>query len=131
MKDRPHARVAPGVALDILTPILLLTTALGIHPAMAEAQADSGGAALPTAERFTVTPATSEIEVDGRLDEAAWAGAAAMPLPYEWMPGDNIPAVVETEVLVTFDQVNLYVGFRASEPRPQGQSVRAPAPGGA
>jgi hypothetical protein len=119
MTDRAEGHVAPRIPLRLLTSILLLATLFGLHPAAAEAQADAQGEAIPPAERFSITRATSEIEVDGSLDEAAWASAEAMPLPYEWMPGDNVPAVVETEVLVTFDQENLYVGFRASDPRPQ------------
>ena len=41
-----------------------------------------------------------------------------MPLPIEWMPGDNVPPPVETECLVTYDAKNLYVAFRAHDPRP-------------
>ncbi|HWM91851.1 MAG TPA: DUF5916 domain-containing protein [Thermoanaerobaculia bacterium] len=56
--------------------------------------------------------------MDGVLDEAAWADATLVPLTYEWSPGDNVPAPVETECLVTFDNDNLYVGFRAHDPQP-------------
>jgi len=34
--------------------------------------------------RFQVTQAPSKIEVDGVLDEEAWAAAPAIPLPFEW-----------------------------------------------
>ena len=57
--------------------------------------------------------------MDGELDEAAWAAATVMPLPYEWAPTDNAPPPVETECLVTFDDDNLYVGFRAHDPQPR------------
>jgi hypothetical protein len=56
--------------------------------------------------------------VDGVLDEAAWADATVVPLTYEWSPGDNAPAPVATECLVTFDHDNLYVAFRAHDPDP-------------
>ena len=36
-----------------------------------------------------VDRAASEIKIDGRLDEAAWADALKIPLLYEWSPGDN------------------------------------------
>lgn len=72
----------------------------------------------PTRERqtFAVTRATSAIAVDGVLDEPAWASATAIPLTYEWQPGDNVPAAIETVSYVTFDADYLYVAFRASDP---------------
>ena len=41
-----------------------------------------------------------------------------VPIPYEWFPGDNTPAPVATECLITFDGDKLYVGFRAHDPEP-------------
>jgi hypothetical protein len=71
----------------------------------------------------TVRPATGPIEVDGLLDEPAWAAAAVVPLTHEWLPGDNTPPPVATEVLVTFDDARLYVAFRANDPHPE--AIRA------
>ncbi len=68
---------------------------------------------------FQVTPAASEVRVDGALDEPAWATATVVDLPYEWFPGDNITPPVHTEALVTFDSHHLYVGFRVHDPRPR------------
>jgi hypothetical protein len=73
--------------------------------------------------RFEIRRATSPIEVDGLLDEPAWAEAGLVPLPYEWFPGDNVPPPVATECLVTFDAEYLYVGFRAHDPEPE--AIRA------
>ena len=70
-----------------------------------------------------VLPATGPIEIDGVLDEPAWAGAAVVPLTYEWLPGDNAAPPVATEALVTFDHDRLYVAFRAHDPRPE--AIRA------
>ncbi len=39
-----------------------------------------------------------------------------MTLDYEVQPGENTPALAETEVLVYYDQSRLYVGFRARKP---------------
>ena len=69
--------------------------------------------------RFQVTKAASKIVVDGVLDEDAWAAAPVIPLPFEWQPGDNIPAPVKTECLVTYDVHNLYIGFRCFDPEPK------------
>jgi hypothetical protein len=65
-----------------------------------------------------VARAAGPIVVDGRLDETAWEAAAAVAVPFEWFPGDNTAAPVETHVRVAFDDERLYVGFRARDPRP-------------
>ncbi|MBM3306561.1 MAG: carbohydrate binding family 9 domain-containing protein, partial [Candidatus Aminicenantes bacterium] len=71
------------------------------------------------AARFDVARAVSRIKVDGVLDEEPWGSAAVIPLLYEWTPGDNTPAPVKTECLVTYDVHNLYVGFRCFDPEPR------------
>jgi hypothetical protein len=70
------------------------------------------------AAHYTISAATSEIKVDGVLDEQAWEDATVIKLPYEWLPGDNIPAPVDTDCLVTFDKKYFYVGFRCYDPEP-------------
>ncbi len=70
------------------------------------------------AQNYVVTAATSEIKVDGILDEKAWQDAVLIPVPYEWLPGDNVPAPVNTDCLVTFDANNFYVGLRCYDPEP-------------
>lgn len=72
----------------------------------------------PAARSFEIRPARGPIEVDGVLDEAAWADALAFDLPYEWTPGDNVDPPVSTEVLATYDNDRLYVGWRCHDPRP-------------
>ena len=72
----------------------------------------------PKARIYTVTAATSAIKIDGNLDEKAWEDAVVIPIPYEWLPGDNIPAPVDTDCLVTFDANNFYVGLRCYDPDP-------------
>jgi hypothetical protein len=67
---------------------------------------------------FAITRAASPVKVDGVLDEDAWKTATVVPLPYEWAPGENVPPPVETQCLVTFDAKNLYIAFRAFDPKP-------------
>lgn len=69
--------------------------------------------------RLTITRATSVIEVDGHLEEAAWADALRIPISYEHFPGENVEPPVATDCLLTFDGRNLYVAFRAHDPRPE------------
>ncbi len=71
------------------------------------------------AARYDIVRTSAPIKIDGVLDEEAWAAAPKIPVPFEWQPGDNVPAPVATEVLVTFDLHNLYVGFRCFDPEPK------------
>jgi hypothetical protein len=69
---------------------------------------------VPVEVRSTSSP----IRIDARLDEAAWTEATPIPVAYEWYPADNTAAPVATEALVTYDDRNLYVAFRAPDPKP-------------
>ena len=117
-RRRRTARLAAPLALGLL--------AAGL-PAFAQ-QPPQQPAAPPVATEpdprstlrtFAIDRATSPIKVDAVLDEPAWADATVVDIMYEWFPGDNIPPPVATDCLVTFDDDNLYVGFRAQDPRPQ------------
>ena len=68
---------------------------------------------------YELTPATSEVKVDGILDEQAWQDAAVLPVNFEWFPGNNTEPPVKTEALVTFGERALYVAFRAYDPNPK------------
>ncbi|MCF8381747.1 MAG: carbohydrate binding family 9 domain-containing protein [Bacteroidales bacterium] len=74
-------------------------------------------------DNYSVEKSNSPIRVDGALNEAAWSDATLMKLKYEYLPGDNIPAQVETDFLITFDEKNLYMAFRCYDPDPS--KVRA------
>lgn len=65
-----------------------------------------------------VPRASSEIDVDGSLDEAAWESALELELNYEVDPGENVPPPVRTVCLVAYDDQNVYFGFRAYDPEP-------------
>jgi hypothetical protein len=103
----------------ILIALTLLATAAGPGGA---AQEPSAGPVpeWPPREEVRVRPASSPIEVDGVLDEPAWAEAAVVAITHEWLPRDNAPPPVETDCLVTFDDSRLYVAFRALDPEPSG-----------
>ncbi|MEL7059907.1 MAG: DUF5916 domain-containing protein [Acidobacteriota bacterium] len=58
------------------------------------------------------------IDVDGNLDEPAWRDALAVRLDLEFQPGDGVTPPVETEALLAFDDVSLYVAFRCADPQP-------------
>ena len=67
---------------------------------------------------YAVSHATSQIKLDGVVNEKAWSDAVVIRLPYEWNPGDNIPAPVDTDCMVTFDANNLFIAFRCFDPEP-------------
>jgi len=102
----------PTTSRTVLTAIASLALLGGLQAA----PAPSGQA---PARPQNVVRASVPIRIDGVLDEEAWAAAPKIPVPYEWQPGDNVPAPVDTEVLVTYDLHNLYVGFRCFDPEPK------------
>ncbi len=64
----------------------------------------------PTLE---ISKTRSEIQVDGDLDDPGWQEAASTDLFLEFQPGENVPPPVDTRVMVTYDDENLYVAFLA------------------
>ncbi len=68
---------------------------------------------------FRIARTTSPIHVDGKPDETAWQSALLVEIPYEVMPGENIPAPVPTECRLAYDDDNLYALFRCTDPRPE------------
>jgi hypothetical protein len=77
----------------------------------------------PERRNYQVSRATSAIKVDGVLDEQAWRDALSISLDIEYLPADNQPAPVDTDVLLTYDNNNLYVAFKAFDPDPS--AIRA------
>ena len=74
--------------------------------------------------RHPVRRATSDITVDGRVIETAWADALTLELRYEVQPGENIKPPVRTEMFLTFDDTRLFVAFKCYDPDPSQIRVR-------
>jgi hypothetical protein len=74
-------------------------------------------------EAYRMAPG-ERIDVDGRLDEPAWASAAAFDRFWAVSPQDGEPAPVKTEVRFAYDRGALYVAVRAWDPDPS--RLRAP-----
>ncbi len=105
--------------LLIFPALVLFLVLLSAAPLAAQEQPAPAKKEYPPAKNAVVTPASSHIKVDGRLEEEAWKNAAMLEIPYEWTPGDNVPAPVKTEVLIAYDRAKLYIGFRCHDPEPQ------------
>ena len=77
----------------------------------------------PDHPSYIVKKSSNLVKIDGILEETAWIDATVMKIPFEYLPGDNIPAPVDTDFLITFDENNLYMAFRCYDPDPS--QVRA------
>lgn len=87
----------------------------------ASASADDGrrdGTDGDRAAPYMVPKAEVSIRVDGVLDDEAWNGALVLDLKLETSPGENTPAPVETKAYVTYDDRNLFIGFKCYDPDP-------------
>jgi hypothetical protein len=79
-----------------------------------EASETEGGEKVP----HRIPRVNSEVRTDGVLDEPCWEEALVLPLEYEVRPGENVPPPVRTDVLLAYDESELYVAFRAYDPAP-------------
>jgi hypothetical protein len=62
--------------------------------------------------RLEIGKAIGEIKIDGKLDDSGWLGAKRIDQFVERSPGENLTPDVKTEVAITYDENNLYVGFK-------------------
>ena len=60
----------------------------------------------------TVKFITEKIKLDGALDEQAWQTAEKMPSFWEFFPKDSIKAKYQTEILLAYDEKNIYIGAK-------------------
>lgn len=81
---------------------------------------DDGTQRVEAGRRMEAQRLEGDIEVDGRMDEAAWSAA---PSYGDWVqkePVEGAPAVNDTEVRLLFDDEALYVGALLYDERPSG-----------
>ncbi len=90
------------------------------EPLPAVAEYDGSAGQLDVATPRVEDP---DIDIDGRLDDAAWARAALLRNFSQYDPVEGIPAVQPTEALVLVSDDAIYFGVRAYDGDPGG--VRA------
>ena len=103
-------------------PRILTLCAWLLCPELAAAQTN-GGIDYNTARfdrRLPATRASGPITLDGRLDEAAWAGAPVASNFIQNDPREGQPATYDTEVRMVYDDSALYIGMFARDDEPQG-----------
>jgi len=76
-------------------------------------------ASLPAVASIPLLPSTSsEIVIDGVMDEAAWEDAVPIHINVQTHPAENVPAQVQTIAYLVEDGESLYVAFDAKDPEP-------------
>ena len=96
---------------------LAVSAALVLSHAPLPAQAPSP--AGPAASRLAgIARATGVIRIDAELDDADWAGATRIRDFVERDPSEGAAPPVGTEVMLTYDDENLYVAFIAADSAP-------------
>jgi len=90
-----------------------------LFPALLFSIQETDSSTTQKGAHYNVFPASTKIKVDGVLDDEAWSKAEVIKLPYEWLPGDNIPAPVDTDCMLTYDEFHIYISFRCYDPEPK------------
>ena len=100
-----------------LAPLLVLLAAAPLAAQTAPAPAAAPAAGVPpTLVAEPVEPGA--IDLDGRLDEAAWGGAAVASGFVQQRPNPGRPPSEPTEARVLYDGKALYVGMRMADSQP-------------
>ncbi len=86
----------------LLLPLLLLVLTIFSHGLI--------GQNLPLNSVLRPQPTTVPPQIDGVLDEQSWKDAARAADFHQVFPSDNLAALSDTEVLITFDSSFLYLG---------------------
>jgi hypothetical protein len=60
--------------------------------------------------QLNITRATGTIKVDGILDEESWESAGKATDFWMQFPNDNVKAQARTEIRMTYDEKNIYIG---------------------
>ena len=100
---------------------LIATTLLAVVPLALSAQAPNAGQpsvasrTAPTAEAARTVTAP---QMDGRLDDAAWAQAQVIRTFTQIDPLEGQPASEATEVRIVYDDQAIYVGARLHDRSP-------------
>jgi len=102
----------------IASVVLVFLFLLFAFPAFANERASRDTGDGTRENPYLVPMSTRSITVDGVIGEAEWADALVLPLNYEIQPGENVPAPVKTEVLLTYESGTLYAAFRCYDPDP-------------
>jgi hypothetical protein len=94
----------------------LLALLLTCSPALATAQVGEAGTDPLSPPLAQAARRDGPIELDGRLDEEAWARATPITQFRQYEPNEGAPASLPTEVRILYDDRALYIGARMTQP---------------
>lgn len=100
-------------------PALVAVLLAAASPARAQVSSRAAAPAFDGTRReldVSAPRVEAAIDVDGRLDEPVWRGAAVLSGFSEYAPVDGPPAEDSTEVLVWYSPQAIHIGIRAFEP---------------
>ncbi|UCG52974.1 MAG: carbohydrate binding family 9 domain-containing protein [Candidatus Latescibacterota bacterium] len=99
----------PNGGKTVLRILFLILAAWVLHPGLA---AGADGDYTPVYHpKLKISRAAGPIKIDGELQDPGWSGAAKADNFAEHNPGDQTKPEVKTEVLITYDDDNLYVAW--------------------
>jgi hypothetical protein len=110
MRSNPSRHVPTRTFVVCCTAAVLAVSALVQPPASGQERPSTAHPVPPPAVR--AERASSEVRIDGRLDEAAWQAAQPATDFRQSQPNDGQPATQRTEVRFLYDDHALYVGAR-------------------
>ncbi|MDX2437812.1 MAG: DUF5916 domain-containing protein [Acidobacteriota bacterium] len=96
---------------------LMFALGLAVYVHLGEAQTGKIG------DPYQVPRATSEVMIDGVVEDEEWSEALRLELRYEVSPGENTEPPVRTVVFMTYDEHHVLVAFKAYDPDPS--TIRA------
>jgi len=99
---------------------VLLLAMLGASAAHAQPAGVVDYEAARRDRRLPAKAAAGPIELDGKLDEASWAGAPIAKGFVQNDPREGEPATYDTEVKLLYDDRAIYIGVFAKDPDPNG-----------
>jgi hypothetical protein len=88
-------------------------------PAQQARAATPGSAETNELRSVGIQRAAGPIQIDAELDDPGWVGAARITGFVERTPREGAEPPVRTEVLLTYDETNLYVAIVAHDPNPE------------
>ena len=98
--------------------MLGVTGLLPVSPCLAQDASPSGAAAAAEGKVLRLFRTGTPPTLDGRLDDAAWSGAATMEDLHQYEPVDHGEPSEPTTVYLAYDDENLYVAARMRDSEP-------------
>lgn len=121
----PRPRSTAGAGFTPFTRSFLLRAAcITLMVALAVRTSSGQSETSAATSGITAYELTSSLDVDGRLDENAWANADAATGFLQSQPTEGAPATQETEVRIVYGPSSVYIGAMLFDESP-GEVVRA------